>query len=168
MVSFIVNWGHRVSSGVILALGLFGSPGHKDFTSQFGTDRLDQGESYQLDGPDDLHFKSNSLRSLPFPCGPVRLQVAIHALQMLNELVALDFKALGATALLSGVPAVARYAGRGVGLARSQDTRLQAAYFLQFLAHTNLLTAQLLVTCQVDPPSTLAIFSFPLGPSRKS
>ena len=36
--------------------------------------------------------------------------MAIHALQMLNELVALDFKALGATALLSGVPAVARCA----------------------------------------------------------
>jgi len=77
------------------------------------------------------------------------VQVAIHALQILNELVALDLKALGTTALLSVVLAVAKYAGVGMGPSRSQDTRLQAAYFLQFLAHTNLLTAQLLVTCQV-------------------
>lgn len=75
-------------------------------------------------------------------------QVAIHALQILNELITMDFKALGSTALLSVVLVVAKYAA-GVGPAKSQDTRLHAAYFLQFLSQTNLLTAQLLVTCQV-------------------
>jgi hypothetical protein len=76
------------------------------------------------------------------------LQVAIHALQILNELIAMEFKALASTALLSVVLVVAKYAA-GVGPVISQDIRLQAAYFLQFLSQTNLLTAQLLVTCQV-------------------
>lgn len=79
------------------------------------------------------------------------LQVAVHALQFLNELVTLSVKALGSSALLGVVLAVAKYAVNGgpLGAPPSQDARLQAAYFLQYLAGTNLLTAQLLLTCQV-------------------
>ena len=78
-------------------------------------------------------------------------QVAIHVLHFLNELVTLSVKALGSSALLGVVLAAAKYAVNGgpLGNGPSPDARLQAAYFLQYLAETNLLTAQLLLTCQV-------------------
>ena len=76
-------------------------------------------------------------------------------LQLLNELVAMDMKALGTVALLSVVPAVAQYAaGRGPPeIVRTSDLRLQAALFLQHLAKMNLVTAQLLITCQAGSTS---------------
>ena len=85
------------------------------------------------------------------------MQVAVHALQFLNKLVTLSIKALGSSALLGVVSAAAKYAAHGgpPGGFPSQDARLQAAYFLQFLAGTNLLTAQLLLTCQVPSPPPL-------------
>lgn len=82
----------------------------------------------------------------------VSVQVAIHVLQFLNELVTMSVKALGSSALLGVVLAAAKYAVNGgpLGTGPSPDARLQAAYFLQYLAETNLLTAQLLLTCQVQ------------------
>ena len=96
------------------------------------------------------------------------LQVALHVLQLLNELVAMDMKALGTVSLLSVVPAAAQYAaGRGPPeIVRTSDLRLQAALFLQHLAKMNLVTAQLLITCQARalpadsaPVAVLAFFS---------
>ena len=90
------------------------------------------------------------------------LQVALHVLQLLNELVAMDMKALGTVALLSVVPAVAQYAaGRGPPeIVRTSDLRLQAALFLQHLAKMNLVTAQLLITCQASAlPAVSACFT---------
>lgn len=79
------------------------------------------------------------------------MQVAINVLQFLNELISINVKAVGNSALLGLVSAVAKYAANSgpLGGTLSQDTRLQAAFFLQFLAQTNLLTTQLLLTCQV-------------------
>lgn len=87
----------------------------------------------------------------PFFKNCIFLQVAVHTLQFLNELVTLNVKALGSSALLGVVTAVTTYAVNGGPLSSgpSLDARLQAAHFLQFLAQTNLLTAQLLLTCQV-------------------
>ena len=91
--------------------------------------------------------------------------MTIHALQFLNELVTLSVKALGSSALLGVVLAAAKYAVNGgpLGTGPSPDARLQAAYFLQYLAETNLLTAQLLLTCQAccsPENATLRPFTF--------
>ena len=80
------------------------------------------------------------------------LQVAVHVLQLLNELVALDARALGQLALLGTVPAVAEYAAGGgpPEIVRTKDLRLQAALFLQQMAWMNLVSAQLLIACQAS------------------
>lgn len=75
-------------------------------------------------------------------------------LQLLNELVVMDTKALGAAALLGAVPLVVQYAAgqRPIDLPHTNNLRLQAALFLQELAQLNLVTAQLLIASQVRVP----------------